>query len=695
MNNVVTENSWFGVACAAVLGLAGVVVSAMYQVASNMRNRRKPLQPYINIVQQTVQCSPSERDRVTTLVGKDSLQKYLFEDTRTCYESIRRGLRVSNDGPCLGHRVQKEDGTIPYEWISYSEVINDADHFAQALIEKGIPPGQQTRIGIYAVNRPEWIVVEHACFAFNMVTVPLYDTLGPDASTFIISQAEIPLVVVDSVQKAEGLISKHEISNNLRMVVLLTEDVIPPALIESAKKAGNIRLCTYKDMIECGKAVTTPQKHTPPNPSDIATLCYTSGTTGTPKGVILTHANVIAATTTLNTFKYCFPTTDDVMISYLPLAHMFERIIHAALYQCGSRVGFFRGDVKLLTDDIKELRPTLLPVVPRLLNRIYDKVMSEVEKSALKKCLFNMALKAKASDLEKHIVCSDTIWDKLIFKKVQQTLGGRVRLIVTGSAPCSGNVLSFIRAACGAIVLEGYGQTECAAVSTVSVEGDSSTGHVGAPIPCNRIKLVDVPDMNYYAKDNVGEVCIKGPNVTSGYFKEPDKTAEAIDSDGWLHTGDIGKWTDEGKLMLVDRKKHIFKLAQGEYIAPEKIESVYNNSKFVAQAFVYGESLKSSLVAVIVPDSEVLVPYAHREGHSGEFKDLCRNETIKKLILDDMLAVGKKFGLASFEQVKDIYIYDELFSVDNGLLTPTFKSKRPAIQAYFKDQIAEMYKVIT
>ncbi|EPB65024.1 hypothetical protein ANCCEY_15913, partial [Ancylostoma ceylanicum] len=183
-------------------------------------------------------------------------------------------------------------------------------------------------------------------------------------------------------------------------------------------------------------------------------------------------------------------------------------------------------------------------------------------------------------------------------------MGGRVRLMVTGSAPLAENVLTFVRAAMGCIVVEGYGQTECVAACTVSMEGDSKAGHVGMAIPSASIKLVDVPELGYFSKDEAGEVCVKGPIVFRGYYKNEEQTKEVLDEDGWLHTGDIGRWTKEGTLKIVDRKKHIFKLAQGEYVAPEKIENIYVRSKYVAQSFVYGESLKTCLIAVVVPDAE-------------------------------------------------------------------------------------------
>lgn len=200
--------------------------------------------------------------------------------------------------------------------------------------------------------------------------------------------------------------------------------------------------------------------------------------------------------------------------------------------------------------------------------------------------------------------------------------------------------------------------------------------------------------MNYLAAKGEGEVCVKGPNVFKGYLKDPAKTAEVLDKDGWLHTGDIGKWLPNGTLKIIDRKKHIFKLAQGEYIAPEKIENIYVRSEPVAQVFVYGESLQAFLIAIVVPDVEMLCPWARKRGFAGSFEELCRNKDVRRAILEDMVRLGKDSGLKPFEQVKGITLHPELFSVDNGLLTPTMKAKRPELRNYFRSQIDELYSTI-
>uniref|UniRef100_A0A087XKL3 long-chain-fatty-acid--CoA ligase n=2 Tax=Poecilia formosa TaxID=48698 RepID=A0A087XKL3_POEFO len=361
----------------------------------------------------------------------------------------------------------------------------------------------------------------------------------------------------------------------------------------------------------------------------------------------------------------------------------------------GARIGFFQGDVRRLSDDLIALRPTVFPVVPRLLNRMYDKIFGQANTS-LKRWLLDLAYRRKQAEIEKGIVRTDSIWDRLIFRKVQASLGGHVRIMVTGAAPISPTVLSFLRVAIGCQFYEGYGQTECTAGCTMTLPGDCSAGHVGPPLPCNAIKLVDVTEMNYLAVNGEGEVCVKGPNVFQGYLKDPEKTAETIDADGWLHTGDIGKWLPNGTLKIVDRKKHIFKLAQGEYIAPEKIENIYTRSDAVVQVFVHGDSLQACLVAVVVPDPDFLCSWAKRTMRlQGSYQELCGKAEVKAAILEDMLRLGKEGGLKSFEQVKAIHIHTEMFSIENGLLTPTMKAKRNEMRQLFRSQIDELYAGIS
>ncbi|NXE38286.1 ACSL5 ligase, partial [Ptilorrhoa leucosticta] len=646
-------------------------------------SRPKPLLPPVDLNKQSIGIEGGARRGA--LLTDNNLLSYYFEDAKTLYEVFQRGVHISGNGDCLGYRKPKQ----PYQWLTYKQVSDRTKYLGSGLLQKGCQPSSNQFIGIFAQNRPEWIISEYACYTYSMVAVPLYDTLGPEAIVYIVNKADISVVICDTPAKAEVLLKNCEEKKTPCLKIIVLMDLFDKELKDRGAKVG-IEILSLQEVEELGR--NNIREPVPPKPDDLSVVCFTSGTTGNPKGAMLTHQNVVSNTAaflrcTENTIE-C--TSSDVAISYLPLAHMFERVVQAVVYSCGAKVGFFQGDIKLLTDDMKTLKPTLFPVVPRLLNRVYDKIQSGAN-TPVKRHLLNFAVFMKMAEIKQGIFRNDSIWDKLVFKKVQETMGGRVRIMVTGAAPISPSVLTFLRAALGCQIFEAYGQTECSAGSTFSMPGDWTTGHVGAPLACNIIKLDDVEEMSYFSSNNEGEVCIKGPNVFKGYLKDPEKTAEAIDKDGWLHTGDIGKWLPNGTLKIIDRKKNIFKLAQGEYIAPEKIENVYIRSAPVAQVFVHGESLRSFLIGIVVPDAEMLPEFAAKLGVKGSFEELCKNPAVKKAILDDLIRLGREAGLKSFEQVKDLYIHTELFSVENGLLTPTLKAKRGDLVKFFRKEIEALY----
>ncbi|NXW31392.1 ACSL1 ligase, partial [Phaetusa simplex] len=621
--------------------------------------RPKALKPPCDLAMQSVEVEGSEHARRSSLLKSDELLMYYYDDVRTAYDVFQRGVQVSNNGPCLGVRKPNQ----PYEWISYKEVSDRAECVGSALLHRGFKPSHVQYIGIFSQNRPEWVIIEQGCYAFSMVVVPLYDTLGTEAITYIVNKADLSLVFCDKPDKAQLLLTNVEKGETPILNTIVIMESFGMDLVERGKKCG-VEVFSMRELEELGRAHR--QKPMPPKPEDLAVICFTSGTTGNPKGAMITHQNIVsnASAFVKTTEKTFIPSSDDVLISFLPLAHMFERIVEVSIcsvYRTIEKLAF-------LTEHIFGQADT-----------------------SLKRWMLDFASKRKEAELRSGIVRNNSFWDKVIFRKIQASLGGKVRIMVTGAAPVSASVLTFLRTALGCQFYEGYGQTECTAGCSLSLPGDWTAGHVGAPMPCSIIKLVDVQEMNYLASRGEGEVCVKGPNVFRGYLKDPEKTAEALDKDGWLHTGDIGKWLPNGTLKIIDRKKHIFKLAQGEYIAPEKIENVYLRCEALAQVFVHGESLQAFLVAIVIPDPETLRNWAKKKGFEGSYEELCKNKDLKKHILEDMLRIGKESGLKSFEQVKDIFIHTEMFSIENGLLTPTLKAKRPELRKYFQSQIDELY----
>jgi long-chain acyl-CoA synthetase len=322
----------------------------------------------------------------------------------------------------------------------------------------------------------------------------------------------------------------------------------------------------------------------------------------------------------------------------------------------------------------------------------------------VKKKIFDAGLAAKTEGLKRGYL-KHAIYDRLIFNKIKKGLGlDQVRLMVSGSAPLSDTVMTFYRCMLGISVVEGYGQTEGAGCTTLGAPDDVITvGHVGGPSGAVEVALYDVPEMGYLHTDTDnrgqacvgrGEICFRGPNVFKGYYKDEEKTREAIDDEGWLHSGDIGIWRPDGSLQIIDRKKNIFKLSQGEYVAPEKIENIISPSPLIAQCFVYGDSLQSALVAIIVPDEDPVRNWAASRDESlakEPFEKICKSEELNKAIISDIRKLSKESKLNGFETVKAIYLDSSLFSVENGLLTPTFKLKRQKARDQYEKEIDKLY----
>ncbi|KAI8919305.1 hypothetical protein DFJ77DRAFT_487409 [Powellomyces hirtus] len=614
-------------------------------------------------------------------------------DTQSVHECFLRGMKESGDQPYLGHRPINDGVAGAYVWQSYNEVYTRVKNLGSAFAKRGLKA--DSMVGLFSINRPEWVIAEQASFTQSCITVPLYDTLGNEAIEFIVNETETTTIAATS-DKAKVLINMKEKIPSLKLIVVMDDENATEALA-SLGKDKDVEVIAITALEKEG--AVEPVTGTLPNKDTIATICYTSGTTGQPKGVLLSHENLMSL---CGATRVQGPTGDiikynnqDSYISYLPLAHVFERSIQVCLTYVGARIGFYQGDTLKLLDDVGELKPTIFASVPRLFNRIYDKVLQGVKaKGGVAAMLFNKGYAAKKANLANGNV-HHFLWDALVFSKVRARLGGRVRVMFCGAAPISADVMDFLRICFSASVHEGYGQTETSAGASVTDLRDTSTGHIGVPCCSGDIKLVDVPSMGYTSQDKPfprGEICVRGKNVFKGYYKNPEKTAEVLDADGWCHSGDVGMWDAHGHLVIVDRVKNIFKLAQGEYIAPEKIEMVYQKHELVGQSFVYGDSLQASLVAIIVPDEDCFRKWAVQAGLPDKpTAELCQDDATRKAVIKALVDFGRADGLKGFENVKDVYLEPTPFTPENGMMTPTFKLKRHEAKIKYQKQIDEMY----
>jgi len=604
------------------------------------------------------------------------------------YHAIAAGFEANANRTCIGRREKGPDGSWgPFKFQSYQAVRSQYEALAAGLRSAPFNLVPQSHFGIYAKNRPEWLLGYLAALSQNITLVPLYDTLGPDATQYVINHAEIS-VVLSSYENLKKLLKSAADTPSLRSVIIM-EPLITEEDQAAAGKFG-IKLYPLEQVMAAGaKATFAPEKSAS---NDLFMIMYTSGTTGVPKGVMITQANILAALTAIEKQDILLNNTD-VHLSYLPLAHIFEMVVTSVSLTAGVTIGYWRGDVSGLIEDIAALRPTVLVGAPRVFNTIYDKVQNQLSQvSVFRRSMFQYAFGSKLAQI-RQTGDGTSFWNKIVFNKLADILGGRVRMIISGSAPLAPNVQEFLRVAFNCDVVQGYGMTETTAIISVTAPRDTTGGHVGGPCVTTEVKLVDVTEMNYLSNGPIqqGEICVRGPNIFVGYYKMPEKTAAEIDRDGWFHTGDIGQWLPNGSLRIIDRKKNIFKLAQGEYVAAEFLETVYLRSEFVATIFVYGDSFKNYLVALIVVDMEALGPAAAAIGVTGTPQEICQNPKVRALVFESVMRVGSDANLKGFEKVRNIYLDWNPWTIDNDMLTPTLKLKRASAQKHYQTIIDQLY----
>ncbi|KAF8060497.1 LACS4 [Scenedesmus sp. PABB004] len=640
--------------------------------------------------------TPSASRVYRNVVAKDGFPE-APGGVKTLYELFQTSVGKFGAEKLLGWRPVGADGKPgPYEWLSYAQTAARVEAVASGLAGLGVQPGQ--RVGVYGVNCPEWMIAMQACNRMSYQCVPLYDTLGENAIEFIIEHSEAVVAFADGAKLAPLAKAAAGI-DTARFKTVVAWGKPNAAAVEALKGAG-VEVLTFEALAAAGEAAPAPA--VAPAPEDYCTIMYTSGTTGDPKGVLLRHSAVVATVASLLAFLAEVADKSigvgDSMLSYLPLAHIFDRTAEEMLIAVGGAIGYWQGSVATLVDDIGALRPTLFIGVPRVFDRIYSRVTDQInEAGGVKKLLFNWGAARKLFYLKQGVPQDKAapFFDRLVFSKVKTRLGGCVRLIVSGGAPLAPHVEEFLKVAMCAPVVQGYGLTETCAASCIAVPDVwAMHGTNGPATPCTELRLESVPEMNYDATDAAapaGEVLLRGPQLFSGYYKQPEKTAEVMDAEGWFHTGDIGVVTPQGGLRIVDRKKNIFKLSQGEYIAVEKLEAIYKKAAPVEQVWVYGNSFKPSLVAVVVPKEDALQDWARANGKTGTVAELCADPAAEAWVLGELTAVGRANGTKGFEAIKGLLLEPEQFSVDNDCLTPTFKFKRPQLQKRYQAKIDALY----
>lgn len=559
------------------------------------------------------------------------------------------------------------------EWqkISSGEYINMANKLSRGILKLGIKPGDKIAM-ITTATRTEWAVTDLGLLQIGVVTVPVYPTISAEDYEYIFNTAEVKYCFVSD----RGLLDKV---NAAKPNIPTLQGVFSFDNIEGA--------ANWKEVLDLGEddASQTEVEDIMKtiNPEDLATIIFTSGTTGKPKGVMLTHQNIVSnvlASDHRIPRKRSLDYKETRVLSFLPICHIFERMLFY-LFQFNGFSIYFAESIEKMGDNIKEVKPHYMSVVPRLVEKVYDKIYDKgTSAGGLKAKIFLWALgvnKAKTK-MGRPSGLKEIIADKLVFSKWRDGLGGELVTLVSGSAALSERLNRMFQNA-GIPILEGYGLTETSPVISVNSFDRMKIGTVGHPLDNLDVKIQED-----------GEITVKGPSVFKGYYKNQEMTAEAFTADGYFKTGDIGHIDSEGFLKITDRKKEMFKTSGGKYVAPQVIENMAKASKFIEQIMVVGDGEKMP-TALVQPDFNFAKHWAERHhlkiGTTPE--EIAKSKELKDRIEKEIDYLNTKLG--SWEQVKRIELTPEVWSIEDGLLTPTLKLKRKAIKEKFIDLYNKMY----
>ncbi len=593
-------------------------------------------------------------------------------EAKTLVEMFQEVVKKHGQKTSLMQKVAGE-----FKGFSYDEFGKRVKNFALGLASLGITHGD--RIAMISENRPEWAISDFGILSLGATNVPIYPTITPQQIEYILKDSGSRLIIVSKPDLLEKILQIKDNLPALQKIICMDES--------ETKKDYMLK---FEDLYQMGKKFDKDHAGYFENalkkvmPDDLCGIIYTSGTTGAPKGVMLTHnnllSNVMAAKQVIRVDE------TDTLLSFLPLCHSFERMAGHFLAICAGATIAYAESVETVADNLGEVRPTLMTSVPRLYEKIYGRVIENANAgSSLKQKIFwwavntgekyvNAKTKGKISG---GLNFKYNLATKLVFSKLQQRVGGRLRFFVSGGAPLPKEIAEFFYKA-GILILEGYGLTETSPVITVNREEQFKFGSVGPAVPGVEVKIADD-----------SEILTRGPHVMKGYYKNPEATAESIDKEGWLHTGDIGILDKEGMLYITDRKKNILVTSGGKNVTPATIENLLITSPYIEQVMVIGDK-RNYLTALIVPSFPALQKYADENGISySNVKELLTNDKIYAALDADVQNLTK--DLARFEQIKKFTLMPKEFNIEDGELTPTLKVKRKVVSEKYADVINQMY----
>ncbi|KAI8865611.1 acetyl-CoA synthetase-like protein [Ramicandelaber brevisporus] len=601
-----------------------------------------------------------------------------------------------------------------FEWWTYKDVDRITRNMGAALRKIGLNPGD--RIMIFAPTAREWISTAMSCYTQSIVISTAYDTLGEEGLITAIEECEITTVLTTAelLPMIERVKSKLP---QLKNVIFFCHNTSPnkgdAGVIEKLKGEHDMSVYTFDEALEMGSQCLDQFPEVPPKADDIACVMWTSGSSGKPKGVLIRHRNVVAAIagTTILVRDYLNVKLQhggkdrEATLCYLPTAHILECTVEHAVFYWGFQMGY--GHPRTLTDlsvrncvgDMKALAPTILVGVPQVWDTIRKGVNAKLQSaSTVARTVFSAAMGLKWWLMQRNLPNN---WIDGVFAQIKEATGGRLKYALSGGAPLSQESQRFLSSSV-CLILQGYGLTETCGMGTILFPEGYALGCAGAPVPCQEIKLVSVEEAGYKVTNQPrpqGEVWLRGGAVNdAGYFKRPDLTAEAFTEDGWFMTGDIGEWTEDGQLVIIDRKKNLVKLSNGEYIALEKLESTYKGSIYVNNICVYADSFRAKAVGVITPiESAVMKFVSQNPQHFGgdasgvHYEDACVHPAVKAEVMASLADIAKRSKFVAAEILQDVHLTHEEWTPNNDMLTAAQKLNRRVVVNHYKSAIDTLY----
>ncbi|KAH8690803.1 putative fatty acid activator Faa4 [Talaromyces proteolyticus] len=625
--------------------------------------------------------------------SKDKLITRPADDVATVYDIMRRGARLFGNAKCVGSRrlikthvenkkVKKViDGVeqevdkkwtyfemSEYSYLSFNEFEKLVLQLGSGLRKLGLSKGD--RLHLYAATSAHWLALSHGAGSQSLTFVTAYDTLGEDGLRHSLKQTRSDAMFLDP-NLLPSLINVLADATTLKHIIYNTGEVKQEHLDKLKSDFSHINVLSFDELHKLGEE--NPVDPVPPAPEDLFCIMYTSGSTGQPKGVSLTQGNVVAAVAGVNVIVGDYLGPGDSLLTYLPLAHILEFVFENCVLFWGGSMGY--GNPRTLSDasmrnckgDIREFKPTVLVGVPAVFETVKKGILANVGKASfLARNIFWGSISAKAFLLGNGLPGSG-ILDAVAFKKIKDATGGRLRLLMNGGGPISKDTLKFISYAI-APMISGYGLTETTAMGALQDPLAWNPDALGDIPACIEIKLVDFPDAGYFTKNDPpqGEILIRGGSVTNGYYENDEETRSAITDDNWFQTGDIGEFDKFGHLRIIDRKKNLVKTLNGEYIALEKLESVYRAHPVVANICIYAAEDQIKPIAIVVPVEAALQKIAKANGIAGEtVESLVHNEDLKAAVLKELQSAGKAGNLRGIEIIDGVVLSDEEWNPQN------------------------------